>query len=611
MGFLLLLVVLVPTLGMAIVAAIAASGAVTERDAASQLQEDAASLAEIVEARAALSDEEVVSAVLTTAADLGIGAEALGELYGIDYESELADARAAVDADPVLSVNLTLAASLEEMRSLRPGIDAGTVPFGVLLRTMTGLRADIDRVWSDRFDQELGEASRDRLPITAHTRLDALDAAYHALAAGSGRTLLAIEFVLGDPTTADRTALLDATSRYDAAVEAFARELGPRSAEAWQQHTSSAAARRFERTLDDMAVLAVTGDDSPLSSDAGAFGDAFIDGTRWATGLTDTVRAAAADLRDLGVERVADANRDLRYLLLAATLLIALPLGGAVLLARIVTRPIGRLEAAAHQIHEGRFDLPPLEVRGPRELSDTAAAFNDMASTLSAVEAHAVALADDPDAPLLADPLPGRTGRALQVALNRLRRSIQMAERHRQELQRAATHDDLTGLLNRPAAIEVLERDLSRVTREGGAVAAMFIDLDGLKAINDAHGHAAGDDALRLVAEALKDSTRASDVVARLSGDEFLVSGVVHDMPDEIEALAERVHQAISEQVLICAEEQVAIRCSVGVAVSQGEDSAHSLIGKADNALYEAKRQGRNRIAWHPHPQMARGSDRG
>src|SRR3546814_3968943 len=100
-----------------------------------------------------------------------------------------------------------------------------------------------------------------------------------------------------------------------------------------------------------------------------------------------------------------------------------------------------------------------------------------MAGTRSAVEAHAGALADHPEAPLLSESLPGRTGRALQVALNRLRSSMQVAEQRRRDLEQAATHDALTGLLNRAAAFEMLDHDLARMERSGGTVMALFVDL--------------------------------------------------------------------------------------------------------------------------------------
>src|SRR3546814_18648043 len=77
----------------------------------------------------------------------------------------------------------------------------------------------------------------------------------------------------------------------------------------------------------------------------------------------------------------------------------------------------------------------------------------------------------------------------------------------------------------------MLDHDLARMERSGGTVMALFVDLDGLKPINDAHGHAAGDDALRLTAEALRAATRSADIVARIGGDEFLVAGVSPDGP--------------------------------------------------------------------------------
>jgi diguanylate cyclase (GGDEF)-like protein len=318
------------------------------------------------------------------------------------------------------------------------------------------------------------------------------------------------------------------------------------------------------------------------------------------------VRAAATDLRELAAAQAHSATRDLQTRLGLAALLTVLALTSTVLVSRSVVRPIRRLEAAARQIHDGRFDIDPIEAGGPRELADTASAFNDMAFTLAAVEAHAVALADDPDAPILDIQLPGRTGRALQVALNRLRSSIRGAEKHRRDLQEAATHDGLTGLLNRTAAYVMIERDMSRAEREGGQVMALFIDLDGLKLINDVHGHAAGDDALCLTADALRAATRSSDVVARIGGDEFLVAGIVTDEVAEVGALAERIRQAVADREVACPEEQVPLRCSIGVAVTKaGDDTVESLVRKADAALYVAKTRGRDQVVWHEDPHNA------
>ncbi len=596
---LLLLVALVPTVGVVALGATAAARAASERDAANQLRGDVTHLLTIIDARVAAADEEVASSVLTIGADLGVDAAGLEELYGIDYTAQLDAARAVVDADPVLASEPALAESVAAVRSLRPGIDAGTVPFDQLRAAARELNRDLDELWAEAFEERVLAEARGTLPAIVHARLDALDHTYLALTAGSTRATATGRLLIGPATIGDVGTVLDASTRFDSAVEGFEGRLGPQARAAWDAHTSNAAARRFTAVLDDAVVVALTGEPSPLSSDPAAFGEAFIDGTTWGEGLRDTVRGAASDLRAIGTTEAAHATSDLRLLQAGGSFLVLVSLGGAILVARVVARPIRRLEAAAHEIRAGRFDLPAIDVRGPRELADTASAFNEMTSTLSAVEAHAVALADDPEAALLSEELPGRTGRALQVALNRLRSSMRVAEQHRRELEEAATHDSLTGLLNRPAAIEVIARDLPRVAREGGAVAALFIDLDNLKEINDAHRHAAGDDALRLTAEALRTGTRATDVVARLGGDEFLVAGVVHDLPEEVDALAKRIHGAVSEQTLATGTDQVPLRCSIGIAIAEPGDTVQSLIDKADSALYTAKRRGRHQIAWH------------
>jgi diguanylate cyclase (GGDEF)-like protein len=419
------------------------------------------------------------------------------------------------------------------------------------------------------------------------------------LRSGDQRAQFTIQLLQVGPDPVQLAGLVGAESRFDAAVEDLA-DAGGHTGAALATLQADAASRRFETTLRGAADDLVAGRVSPLTSDPLAFGDAFVDGAPWSARLTDLVQAAATDLREEAAIRADAATRDLWTRVGTGVALTVLALACALLLARSVTRPIRRLEGAAHQIHDGRFALDPLEAGGPRELADTASAFNEMAFTLAAVESHAVALADDPDAPILNSQLPGRTGRALQVALNRLRSSIRRAEQQRRELEQAATHDGLTGLLNRRAAFAMLEHDLARASREDRRMMALFIDLDGLKEINDAHGHAAGDDALRLTAEALQGSTRQSDVVARLGGDEFLVAGIVFEDADEVGALAERVRTAVASQELGCPDGPMPLRCSIGVALTTDPgDSVDSLVRKADTALYTAKREGRDRVAWH------------
>jgi diguanylate cyclase (GGDEF)-like protein len=221
-----------------------------------------------------------------------------------------------------------------------------------------------------------------------------------------------------------------------------------------------------------------------------------------------------------------------------------------------------------------------------------------MAATLAEVEEQAVLLAEDPGGADEPASLPGRTGAALHTAFGRLRSSILLGERQRQELHELATHDQLTGLLNRAAALDALERGLAGDVREGRRTMVLFIDVDGLKQINDDHGHVGGDAVLRLVADALRAATRASDALARYGGDEFLVIGSV-DGPPEVEALAERIRAGVASEAGAGDERLGAVSCSIGMAVSgPGQTSPDALVRRADAALYGAKRDGRDRTRW-------------
>jgi diguanylate cyclase (GGDEF)-like protein len=283
-----------------------------------------------------------------------------------------------------------------------------------------------------------------------------------------------------------------------------------------------------------------------------------------------------------------------------AALLVVLSLVAAALIARQVERPARRLGAAAEEVRDGRFAEAHLAASGPRELADAAAAFNEMSATLEAVEDQVVLLAEDPGAPEAARPLPGRIGEALHGAMERLRASIHAGEDERAELEELAAQDALTGLLNRRAGLDALDAALARARRRGGDTMVLFVDLDGLKELNDRHGHDAGDAALVVVADALRATTRADDAVARLGGDEFIVAGGVEGH-DEVVALAERIRAAVGSSSLVWRGSHLRVHCSIGMAVSGDvATTAEDLVHQADLALYEAKHQGRDRAAWAP-----------
>jgi diguanylate cyclase (GGDEF)-like protein len=223
-----------------------------------------------------------------------------------------------------------------------------------------------------------------------------------------------------------------------------------------------------------------------------------------------------------------------------------------------------------------------------------------MSATLRAVQTQAIALAQgDLDDPVLQNPLPGRTGGALQSALTELQSSVREREAQREELNERATRDFLTGLLNREAALEALELDLARVHRGDSqlVLAVLFIDLDELKKINDSLGHDRGDWALRGIADALRATTRASDVVARFGGDEFVVGWLGNVGSDAPAMLAKRIGEYVSRLEVRGDTGSLKLGCSIGVALSEPTDvSVATLIERADQALYVAKAKGRGRV---------------
>jgi diguanylate cyclase (GGDEF)-like protein len=159
--------------------------------------------------------------------------------------------------------------------------------------------------------------------------------------------------------------------------------------------------------------------------------------------------------------------------------------------------------------------------------------------------------------------------------------------------------DPLTGLSNRRFLVEQAPRLWRQARRDGTRVAAMVLDLDHFKRLNDEHGHAVGDAVLRAVADSLAAAVRPSDILARTGGEELVVLGLAVD-PDEATHLAERLRSAVSGSRTADGH---AVTASIGIALTRPADGEHPtdalwrLVDRADAAMYEAKRQGRDRVA--------------
>lgn len=177
-------------------------------------------------------------------------------------------------------------------------------------------------------------------------------------------------------------------------------------------------------------------------------------------------------------------------------------------------------------------------------------------------------------------------------------------ELSREQLRIQATHDGLTGLMNRGAILRALAAELDRASREGKIVVVALADIDHFKQVNDTHGHLAGDEGLRQFAAAMREAIRPYDHVGRYGGEEFLL--ILTDLPDElVEQRLASLHAAITNLAVRGTEFRFTLTCSIGATIHDPtRDPAHqatgseSLLAVADLALYDAKNRGRNRVVY-------------
>ena len=172
-----------------------------------------------------------------------------------------------------------------------------------------------------------------------------------------------------------------------------------------------------------------------------------------------------------------------------------------------------------------------------------------------------------------------------------LRASLAEMRERLEELELLADTDTLTPLPNRRRFLRELERAVGQADRHGTPAAVLYIDLNGLKRVNDRHGHLAGDTALIHVARLLQGLIRTTDVVARIGGDEF---GLILDHLDHNSAIetAERISRCIASNPVDLGGTQVALQAAIGVATVLPGDSGEDVMQRADRNMYRAKAEG-------------------
>lgn len=265
--------------------------------------------------------------------------------------------------------------------------------------------------------------------------------------------------------------------------------------------------------------------------------------------------------RDKAFVRVSRLQR--LTLALVGGLLVGLGLC-AYLLGLAIVRPLNRLSRGADQVAAGdlQVDLP---VSSRSEVGYLTQVFNHMVGRL-------------------------RRNREALASVN-----AALKEKNR-ELHQLSITDGLTGLYNRKHLMDTLEGEVIRSKRHYHAFTLLIIDIDHFKKINDNHGHQKGDEVLRRLAEIFKKAVRDSDYVARYGGEEFIALLTETEAAGGLE-VAERIRQSVAEENVCKDGDSICVTVSIGMAVfPDNGDDPQTLIQNADNALYAAKKAGRNRV---------------
>ncbi|MFJ7566480.1 GGDEF domain-containing protein [Herminiimonas sp. NPDC097707] len=164
-----------------------------------------------------------------------------------------------------------------------------------------------------------------------------------------------------------------------------------------------------------------------------------------------------------------------------------------------------------------------------------------------------------------------------------------------EQMSELVREDQLTGSLNRRGLEDIFERELARAERRGTPLCIAMLDLDDFKKINDKYGHSAGDEALIHLVRVIKETLRSMDVIARFGGEEFLIVLPDTGMDEAVQTVT-RLQRELTKQIFMHNHTRLLMTFSAGVALRNEQEDQKSMIERADKALYEAKRTGKNRV---------------
>ncbi|MFC4322552.1 diguanylate cyclase domain-containing protein [Litchfieldia salsa] len=172
-------------------------------------------------------------------------------------------------------------------------------------------------------------------------------------------------------------------------------------------------------------------------------------------------------------------------------------------------------------------------------------------------------------------------------------RDISERKKHEEELRYLAFHDSLTSLPNRYYFNQLLSKEIARCSNESTGIMLMYLDIDHFKDVNDQYGHAGGDAVLIEFSKRIKRSIRTTDIVCRLSGDEFIVILTAPNDQAEVHEIVERIQREIVKPMMI-EKHSITITASIGISAYNRDISPEQLVKRADQALYDVKEKGKN-----------------
>jgi diguanylate cyclase (GGDEF)-like protein len=498
---------------------------------------------------------------------------------------------AAASADGTAELKVILAGARRSLRVVRSAADAGAAPLQVVADDYSAISSVL--AFAER--RASAQAVSAGLSTRSVAALQDLDQVLQ-LSETASRQLVELfaSRVLPEPAASD--ARRHWVSAWGAYSELVGRSGGFSTAAmrpVWSTFQNTAEITAFSALLDRQALeshldVLETGALPGLASRSGHRDEAL------GIVLDDAVTAVTASAR---ADRAAAVARE-RLTIVVCLVLLTLSLLDAGLVARWLAASMRSLAASAQKVSLGH--LVDVEPHGPRELRTAAQALSSAVAGLRRVQEQARAVvAGDMEAALRQEPLPGPLGEVVHASVEQIVEAFRAREALQDELAHQANHDALTGLPNRAQTLRHLATTLDgeSSTRRTGL---LFLDLDGFKAVNDTHGHAAGDEMLREVARRLASTLRLGDAVGRLGGDEFVVTVQNVQSVVELVDLGRRLIAAVSQAVPLVVggsnEKLMRVGASVGISMSSDESTADSLLAEADVAAYRAKRHGRGRV---------------